>query len=116
MRTKALVALGITAGIVSHLIRSRAHFRLNGKVVFVTGGSRGLGLLLAKEFAKHGARVAICARDPEELQKAKTLIKVSASKVLTIQADMTIREEAEFAWKKSRASSARSTFWLTTPG
>jgi short-subunit dehydrogenase len=105
MRIKAFAALAITAGIASHLIRRRANCRLAGKMVFVTGGSRGLGLILAKEFAKRGARVAICARDPEELEKAKKLITISAGDVLTIQADMTIREEAEFAVERIQSES-----------
>jgi NAD(P)-dependent dehydrogenase (short-subunit alcohol dehydrogenase family) len=37
---------------------------LTGKTVLVTGGSRGLGLVLAKRLAAGGARVAICERDP----------------------------------------------------
>lgn len=42
-----------------------------GKVVFITGGSRGLGLALAEHFLRAGAHVAIAARDPAELAKAK---------------------------------------------
>src|ERR1700744_3991432 len=42
-----------------------------GKVVFITGGSRGLGLALADQFLRTGAKVAIAARDPGELAKAR---------------------------------------------
>ena len=44
---------------------------LAGKVVLVTGGSRGLGLLLAREFARHGCKLIICARNEEELEAAR---------------------------------------------
>ncbi|MGZ3710048.1 MAG: SDR family oxidoreductase, partial [Bdellovibrionota bacterium] len=43
---------------------------LRDKTVLVTGGSRGLGLALAREFHARGARVAICARDEKELRRA----------------------------------------------
>jgi NAD(P)-dependent dehydrogenase (short-subunit alcohol dehydrogenase family) len=43
---------------------------LPGKVVLITGGSRGLGLALAREFGKRGASIAICARDHGELERA----------------------------------------------
>ncbi|MGH9773042.1 MAG: SDR family NAD(P)-dependent oxidoreductase, partial [Candidatus Acidiferrales bacterium] len=44
---------------------------LRGKVVLITGGSRGLGLLLAREFASRGCRVAICARHADQLDRAR---------------------------------------------
>jgi NAD(P)-dependent dehydrogenase (short-subunit alcohol dehydrogenase family) len=45
--------------------------RLQGRTVLITGGSRGLGLVLAREFAREGAHIAICARDPDELGRAE---------------------------------------------
>ncbi len=45
----------------------RRRERVAGKVVLVTGGSRGLGLSLARELSRRGAKVAITARDTEEL-------------------------------------------------
>ncbi|WP_317634092.1 SDR family NAD(P)-dependent oxidoreductase [Kitasatospora sp. DSM 101779] len=42
-----------------------------GATAPVTGGSRGLGLLIAGEVADRGARVMICARDPQELATAE---------------------------------------------
>lgn len=40
------------------------------RTVIVTGGSRGLGLVIARQLASEGARVAICARDEHELDRA----------------------------------------------
>ncbi len=45
----------------------RRRMSVEGKVVLVTGGSRGLGLCLARELSRRGAKVAITARDTEEL-------------------------------------------------
>src|SRR5690349_12825222 len=45
-------------------------FDLKDKTVLITGGSRGLGLVLAREFARHGAQIALCARDQAEVDRA----------------------------------------------
>jgi NAD(P)-dependent dehydrogenase (short-subunit alcohol dehydrogenase family) len=73
---------------------------LQNKTVFITGGSRGLGLALAREFAKRGARIAISARAGDELQRAAAQLENVTSHVLTIEADVTMREEAESAIAK----------------
>jgi len=46
-------------------------FDLKGKTVLITGGSRGLGLVMAREFAREGARLVLCARDETELERAQ---------------------------------------------
>ncbi|MFF7244555.1 SDR family NAD(P)-dependent oxidoreductase [Embleya sp. NPDC008237] len=56
-------------------VRSRTTADVRGRVALVTGGSRGLGLLIARELARLGARVTICARDEEELADAAALIR-----------------------------------------
>jgi len=45
-------------------------FSFDGKIVLITGGSRGLGLALAREACARRARVALLARDPNELARA----------------------------------------------
>lgn len=49
--------------------------RLTDKVIVVTGGSRGIGLSVATALAAEGARVAICARDADEIDAACGLIR-----------------------------------------
>jgi NAD(P)-dependent dehydrogenase (short-subunit alcohol dehydrogenase family) len=57
--------------------------RLDGRSAIVTGGSKGLGLAIAKEFAASGADVAILARDPATLADAKGQIQRSTKGKLT---------------------------------
>ena len=50
-------------------------FNLSGKTALVTGGSRGIGLAVAKGLAEHGADVAIVARTEKQLAEAKKQIQ-----------------------------------------
>lgn len=56
----------------SHIMRSKNGAELHGKIVIVTGGSRGIGFATAQAFLGAGARVAICARDPACLKEAES--------------------------------------------
>ncbi|HLG63634.1 MAG TPA: SDR family NAD(P)-dependent oxidoreductase [Ktedonosporobacter sp.] len=64
-----------------------------GKVVLITGGSRGLGLALAEEFALQGGRIVLCARDEPELEQARQRLAERGADVLAIPCDMTQREQ-----------------------
>jgi short-subunit dehydrogenase len=95
------IAAGVAAGLATTLLmRRRASINFRNKTVIVTGGSRGLGLLLACEFVTRGAKVAIAARDADELARAEKQLRALGREVLTIEADMTMREEAENAVRK----------------
>ena len=91
-------AAGLGAGLLATraLLRRRALPSLRGQTVLITGGSRGLGLALAHTFARHGCRVAICARDPVELEAAETSLQ-SRGGVLTVQCDVTDRKQVDAA-------------------
>jgi 5,10-methylene-tetrahydrofolate dehydrogenase/methenyl tetrahydrofolate cyclohydrolase len=56
---------------VRPLIRHWRQFSFKGKTALVTGGSRGLGLILARELVSQGAHVAVCAREAGELERAQ---------------------------------------------
>ena len=73
---------------------------LTGKVVVITGSSRGLGLALAEQFGRNGARLVLTARDPEELRRARAhLIKRHAvldeNDIETIACDLAEHEQAQ---------------------
>jgi NAD(P)-dependent dehydrogenase (short-subunit alcohol dehydrogenase family) len=68
---------------------------LSGRVALVTGASRGLGFLLAREFAAQGCRVAICARDAEELGRAGAALEREGAEVLAVPCDVTDRAEVD---------------------
>ena len=63
-------------------------FSLKDKVALITGGSRGLGLEIARQICKCGGRVAIFARDPDELARAKKELTSLGCDVVTIQCDL----------------------------
>lgn len=64
-------AVGVYAALRLATRRWReSHYSLSGRVVLITGGSRGLGLLLAREYARCGARLALVARDGAALDRA----------------------------------------------
>lgn len=81
------VALGV---VVAKAARARRRISFAGKRVIVSGGSRGLGLVMARVLAQEGARVALLARDPEELARAKADVRAiePQAEVLTIVCDV----------------------------
>jgi short-subunit dehydrogenase len=90
------VALGLGATVAAlaayRFLRSE---KLEGQVVLITGGSRGLGLALAEEFAKQGCKLIICARDEHELELARQRLEAFGVEVLTLVCDVTEREQVQ---------------------
>ena len=78
------------------LERARNAISFRGRVVLITGGSRGLGLVLARRFAAEGAQLVLCARDPEELERAAEELRRD-TEVLTVQCDVAKRTHVEDA-------------------
>ena len=97
-KTNWLLAAGLGAATLALSMwgNRRGSYDLNRRVVLITGGSRGLGLVLARQAVAEGARVAICARDEAELARAcQDLLMAGAAEadVLTLARDIT--NEAE---------------------
>lgn len=69
-------------------------FDLSGKTALITGGSRGIGLAIAKGLAQHGANIAIVARTQKQLELAKKQIQADTHKqVLTFPFDLANAEK-----------------------
>ena len=60
-----------------------------GRVAIVTGGSRGIGRAVAERLCREGASVALCARDPDSLAKARRALETIGGQVLAVEADLT---------------------------
>jgi NAD(P)-dependent dehydrogenase (short-subunit alcohol dehydrogenase family) len=82
-------AVGLGAGFaLSYMLREKEEYHVKNKVVLITGGSRGLGLNLARQLLAEGAKVAICARSEKELENAALELNM-IDEVLAIQCDVT---------------------------
>jgi short-subunit dehydrogenase len=83
-----LAGLGLAA--IVRALRPRAN--VAGKNVVVTGGGRGLGLQIAREAAKRGARVGLCSRSEAELGSARAELEANGAFVATTVCD--VRDQA----------------------
>jgi NAD(P)-dependent dehydrogenase (short-subunit alcohol dehydrogenase family) len=77
------------------LRRERRRWNLADRTVLITGGSRGLGLLVARELVSEGARVAITARDADTLGRAREDLARYGNPVLAVPCDVTDREAVD---------------------
>jgi NAD(P)-dependent dehydrogenase (short-subunit alcohol dehydrogenase family) len=97
--TKNLVGIGTLAAagflLAKQLARRKRALDLTDRVVLIAGASRGLGLVLAREFARHGARIAICARDQSELEHVVDEFGWMGENFLAVTCDVTVRENVE---------------------
>src|SRR6266516_8143290 len=90
MNARVLLLAGaplFVACAITRVIRTH-RFSLRDKVVVITGGSRGLGLVLARQICAAGGKVALIARDAEELGRAKADLARRGGAVLTLQCDL----------------------------
>lgn len=79
--------------IINRLLKLRHKIEFNEKVVLITGGSRGLGFILARKLASEGAKVVICARNKEDLKNASD--QLSGKENLFITCDITNKDEVK---------------------
>ncbi|MBA3639367.1 MAG: SDR family oxidoreductase [Acidobacteriota bacterium] len=83
-------------GLAARAMRNRHAISFDGRVVVITGGSRGLGLVLARQLAAEGARLCLLARDREELDRARAQLPEEAE-VMTIRCDVRRRADVRLA-------------------
>lgn len=92
------VMLG-TAVALTRAIRKSKTRQVRDQVVLITGSSRGLGLALAEEFGRRGAKLVLTARDAEELDRAHLLLlkrkAIGRGQAFTVAADLSRPEDAE---------------------
>ena len=89
-----LVALGGGLALLRYAV-SKAEFSFRDKVVLITGGARGLGLVIARQLAAEGARLVLCSRNTEQLARAKQELQQSGAQVLTFRCDVTDQGQVE---------------------
>ena len=89
-RSLLLAALGVGGYLAYRALKPRYDFR--GKHAVVTGGGRGLGLILARQLADAGARLTICSRDADELARAEAELTDRGAQVFAAECDVTARD------------------------
>ena len=98
--------LGVVAALIAgvwavvRLLRTR-RFVIHDKVFLITGGSRGLGLVIAREVCRRHGKVAILARNMEELTRAEADLLKRGGEVLAIACDLQKREHIEAAVRRT---------------
>src|SRR5579859_857435 len=97
LRGGTVFGIGALLGLAALRAIHRVNFELMGRTVFISGGSRGLGLRLAYEYAARGANIAISGRDGEFLERAAESLRRTGAVVLALETDISMREEAEQA-------------------
>jgi NAD(P)-dependent dehydrogenase (short-subunit alcohol dehydrogenase family) len=75
-------------------------FRLDGKKVLITGGSRGIGRSVALGLAEAGADIAIVARGVEAAREAADEVAKSGVKAIAVEADITKPEQVASMMKR----------------
>jgi len=92
---KSFLAIGggllATAGLVRAVRRNARQISLRDKVVLITGGSRGFGLVIARELSRLGARVAICARNKRGLSRVRDEFSECGKEIVTEACDVGLR-------------------------
>ncbi len=93
MKLRDQVLLGLAGGAAlawgaRAWLRASRRIELAGRVVIVTGGSTGLGLMIAREAVRRGARVAIAARGESDLRDAEAELKGLGGDVLAVPTDV----------------------------
>ena len=94
----AIGAMALGGAMVARGLRASRRVEFRGRSVVITGGSRGLGLVMARLLAAAGARLTIAARDQDELERAQEDLAgyaASADDISIVRCDVGVREDAE---------------------
>src|SRR5687767_11977252 len=90
----AVLALGLGAiwG-ATRALRQASSISFRGKTIVIMGGSRGLGLELARRWAAEGARVALCARSSDDIDWAGAELRRFGTEVFGQPCDVSRQED-----------------------
>jgi NAD(P)-dependent dehydrogenase (short-subunit alcohol dehydrogenase family) len=93
--------LGVIAGAAGalagrQLVRGTRQIDFNGRIVVITGGSRGLGLVIARRLSAEGARLCLLARNEDELKRAAEHFPPDAE-VMPVRCDIRRRADVRAA-------------------
>src|SRR5262245_25137592 len=77
-------------------------YDFRNRLVVITGGSRGLGLIMARQLASEGAALVLCARGAGELDAAANELRNQASFVATYAYDLSQPDEIELLFNRIR--------------
>jgi NAD(P)-dependent dehydrogenase (short-subunit alcohol dehydrogenase family) len=92
---RKLAAALVGYGAYRIVVDSARRYDFAGKTVVVTGGSRGLGLVMARQLADEGARLAICSRHEGQLRRAAHELRARGGPVVAETCDLTEPEQLE---------------------
>jgi short-subunit dehydrogenase len=91
-----LAGLGFGAALLSREVwRRRRRLDLAGQTALITGSSRGLGLAIARELARHRCRIVLCARNADELERARASVSSLGAETLALPCDVTRRDDVQ---------------------
>ena len=92
--TFLLAGAALAAGFAArNRVRRSRRFSFADRTVLIAGGSRGMGLVLARQLVDAGARVAICARTAEDVEAAERELRARAGEVIAIACDVSRPED-----------------------
>jgi len=97
-----LAAAGTVGGVAAAgLLMRGSSYSFRDKAVFITGGSRGLGMRVARLLAEEGARLTLISRHREQLEGVEEALSGTGAKILTLICDVRDQHQVQQAIEES---------------
>ena len=114
--TMLLAGAGLASWLAYRAYRASKAFSFRDKVVFITGGTRGLGLVIARRLAREGAKLAVCARDPVEVGRAEQDLTQHGAPVVARVCDLRYRDQVSAFMNEVRRQFGRIDVLINNAG